>query len=88
MVDEKRIREMISDFASIYNFNLDHLPSEAKDYSKWPELFTDEGRVIADFIYSYVNKRNSPSTRILRITSSLEQEILEEILSSSSLQKA
>jgi hypothetical protein len=89
MINEERIKEMISDFAKLYNFNLEHLPSQAKDYSQWPNSFTGEEYEIALKIQDYVIEKNrAPNTRILTMGEFYKEKILEAILVNSFLQKA
>ena len=85
MIEEKRIREMISDFAKIYNSNLE----KPNNYYDWPINFSGEELDVAKNIYQYIIKRNClTSTAIWRITGSLEKEIFEKIIFSNPLQKA
>ena len=80
MVDEDRIKGMISDFAKIYNSSLEN-PAHIS-YSEWPKSFEGEDFVIASRICRYVSARNSrTSTAIWRISSFIEKELLEDILS-------
>lgn len=76
MIDEKRIKEILSEGAEIYNAprsNLEHV-------GNWANSFSGEDYAVANSFYESMRLRNQkPSTFRWKIDKYLEKEIFIEI---------